>query len=262
MSNELTKELLWGETKELLLPSGRKVKIREQNGNDDDILSNVSTSKDLTNIDLFLAGVVVEADFTDNKSLTIEDVKGLLLRDKYFILFASRVHSIGPEIKFKYDWGEDNGGEFPYKEDLSNYLWDYTEEFPTQGIKGYFKQRISPYPQGAYDIQKFTTTSGKELTFKCLDGHAEKELLAKPIGELTKNVELIARDLKIKGEVDYEKVHNFKFFTKRDMMEIHNYVSEVDETFMGTTEINNPVNGQSIDYPIMQSTDFFYPQEI
>jgi len=263
MSDNLAKELLWGQTKELLLPSGRTLTIREQNGHDDDVLSSVPDSKDLSNIDRFISGIVVEAPFTSSKVLTLNDVKNLLLRDKYFILFASRVHSIGSEISFVYDWGKDNGGEIPYKEDLTNYLWDYTEEFPSKGMPGYFKDRIEPYPENAYSTQTFFLSSGKELSFNCLDGHGEKYLLALPIESLTKNVELKARNIAVKGQDGkFVKVDNFTFFTKKDMMEIHSYIDNFDRTFRGLTEIRNPVNGQYVDYPIMQSQDFFYPQEI
>lgn len=263
MENESVHKMLYGETKELLLPSGIKVTIREQNGNDDDILSNVSNTKDLTNINLFVSSIVVDTDFTDNKKLSLEDTLNLLMKDKYYILFASRIHSIGKKISFKYDWGKDNGGSFPYTEDLSNYLWDYTMEFPYENNSKYFKERMQPYPKNAYGIHEKQLSSGKLLRHKCLDGNAEKYLLSLPIEQLTKNVELKARNLELKNkEGTWEKVDNFKFFSKKEMMELHKYINEIDTSFSGNTEITNPVNGQIIDYVIMQSMDFFYPQEI
>jgi len=257
------KELLWGKTKELLLPSGGRVVIREQNGNDDDILSSQQGIGDLSNQSTFIQGIVISADWLDNKPLSHDGVQNLLLKDKYFILFASRIHSLGNEIKFKYDWGKDKGGEQEYIDDLNDYIWDFSEEIPVKGEDNYNEYRMEPYTANAKEPQVLVLESGKELAFDCLRVKDEKALLKIDKSKLTKNRELIQRNIRQKQkDGTYQKINNFRFFNKREMIEIHKQVNIIDTPFMPLTEIVNTYNNNSIFYPIISSSDFFFPEEI
>ena len=263
-SKQIAEELQYGNKKELVLPSGFKVTIREQNGNDDDILSNQATARDLSNINIFLASLIIETDlpFAKGGKLTSALVNKILLRDKYYIIFASRIHSMGKTVSFEFDWGDTEGGKVTYNDDLTNFVWDYTNVMPKQGEENYYFDRIKPYPSGAYDIQHLTLTSGKQLKFHFMNGDSEQYLLKVPLELQSRNNELRARGLSLLVKDEYVPVKNFQFFSKRDMAELNKTIKNGDPSFTGITKLENPHNGESIDFPIMRAEGFFYPEEI
>lgn len=264
-SKQFAEELMYGKLKELVLPSGYKATIREQNGNDDDIISNQATARDLTNMNMFISSLIIETDlpFSVNGKLSIDGVRNMLLRDKYFILFSSRIHSMGNLIKFTYDWGTEEGGNIEYTDDLNNFVWDYNKEMPEQGDKDFYAYRILPYSHDlAYKKFEHQLSSGKQVRFKFLDGHSELYLMKLPIDQQTKNTELKARELEQKIDGEWKKVENFMFFSKRDMAELHKVVGDLDPNFNGITELENPLTREIIKFPIISAKDFFYPVEI
>lgn len=270
------KNIVWGQTKIIKLPSGKEVEIREQNGNDDDILSNPNDAKSGVNISKFIAAIVVRALWkpTTNQRLTQAEATELLLRDRFCILFQSRIHSIDTIMKFSFDWGEDSakGGKFDYEEDLTRYIWDYNEPFPTEYIEqengelvknpNYDAQRIKPYPVDSYDWQEIVTTSGKKLRFKLFNGESQEYLLKLADADITKNTELKARSLQYYLNSEYIRVDNFSMFSSKDMFEIRTAVNSVDESYNPLTEITHPKTGQTMNYPIMYGQDFFYQEGI
>ena len=104
-------------TCEFTAPSGFKYSIREQNGADEDILSNPMDSKNLMNLTKFIQAIVVDTDFTPNRRLTVEDADRIPLNDRYHIIFMSRIFSLGEEVEFEYNWGQ-NGGSVTYGQSL------------------------------------------------------------------------------------------------------------------------------------------------
>lgn len=118
-------------THEFITPSGYKFSIREQNGADEDILSNPMDVRNLMNLTKFIQAIVVDTDFTPNRRLTVEDADRIPLNDRYCILFQSRIFSLGDEVEFEYDWGQE-GGVQTYGQSLSEMLFDNYGEFPTE----------------------------------------------------------------------------------------------------------------------------------
>lgn len=266
MSTSLTQ--VFGKTKQTMTPSGRVFLIRETNGNDDDILSNPVTQRDLSNYDNFLSACVLK-EIVDEQEIafTIQDVNKLLLNDRTHLLFAIRIHTIGGTMKFEYNFGDEpkekGGGVFPYTEDLEPYLHDYTKPFPQEGEEGYFKYKIPPYPKGCYSKFEITIESGKQLRFNLWNRESEKSNLALPIEAHTKNSELLARNLEINMGGEWIKIENFSSFNKREMVEIHAAVNEVDNTsYIAYSDIEHPITKEVLKYPILASTDFFFPREI
>ena len=259
---EQAKELLWGVTKELLSPSGRLFTIREQNGDDDDLLSNGVLQKDLSNQNRFIQSIVIKAD-TPSGLLTNADMDNMLLKDKYFLMFASRIHSMGPIVDFTYDWKTD-GGLMEYDDDISKYIWDYSKEFPTKGSEDYFEYRMEPYTADANSIHEITLDSGKKLTFECLKVKDEKLMLKLDKNQLTINREILQRNLKLKmPNGEFTKVQNFRFFSKKDMMQIHKAMNQIDSPFAPLTKIESPKEGvYPVYFPIITSPHFFFPEEI
>lgn len=264
MNNESVEFLAFGRTIKTMTPCGRVFTMREQNGNDDDILSNPVTSKDLTNIDNFLTAILVSENVGGKEiPVTFESVSVLPNNTRYYLLVQSRVHSIGNIIKFEYDFGDD--GKYDYEEDLSQYLHDYTMDFPVKGEEGYFPYKIPPYPANSTNDSKFThtTTGGKIIRFGLMTRAGEKYALGLSPDERTANSDLKARGLEMKTEDgSWIKVENFHVFSKRDMVEISQAVKEIDPTYQFVSEISNPKTGQIIKYPLIYSTSFFYPEEV
>jgi hypothetical protein len=250
----------FGNTKELLLPSGFKVIIREQNGDDDDLISSVALAESGTSFNMFIASITVWSELT-NKPMTMEDVMNLKLRDKYFILMSSRVFSIGPILKFKYDW-KDGRPPVHYEDDLRPYLWDFTKDMPKENEPGYFKYRVKVYPNGKETERTFTLSSNKEVKYKYINGHGEKYLLELGNDKLTINAELKARELELKIDGKWFKVENFKHFSARDMQELRADVSVNDERFDGLTDLVNPSNLETLTVPLIGIQDFFFPRGI
>lgn len=257
-------QAMYGRTKKLTLPSGFLVTIREQNGHDDDIISNQALAKDLANINTFISTIVVETDlpFAIGGKLNLAGVKKLTLRDKYFIIFSSRIHSIGNEIAFEYDWGQDNGGKVKYTDDLNNFIWDYTKEMPTEESSEYYPYRLLPYSFNPYEPQELTLSSGKVIRYNCLNGDAEAYLMKLTVDKQTKSTELKARGIQQQVEGNWVNIENFLYFTKKDMTEIYREVNTKDEDWKGVTELENPISGEPIHFPIIATPDFFFPAEI
>lgn len=261
-----------GHLYDLLLPCGNKVTIREQNGNDDDIISSFNKGEIESNpFNRFVASLIVKHDFpfTKNEKLSINDVLQIPLRSKYFIIIASRIFSIGETLIFEWDW---KNGDKPveYEDNLSDYLWDYEITFPEPGDPLYHKERIKPYTkrkEEGVDAEHifdrvFELNSGKIVKFNLMNGKGENYLLKLPIEKRSANAELKARDLSIWIEDKYIKIETFKGFTSREMAEIRRVVDSQDSVFDGLTTIENPYSGEESQLPLLHIPDFFFPREI
>lgn len=248
-------------TLQFTVPSGNTYEIREQNGEDDDIISNPVTSRDLSNLDEFISAIVVKTSATSKGTLTAAEASELPSLDRYVILLQSRIFSMGEILEFEYDWGKENGGVVTYEQDLREFLFDYSvvpsaEEF----LK---KPDAVPYYAGneIKDIQ-ITLNSGKVLLFDVLRGKDEKYVLNLPLQERTKSKAFIARNLRLMVDGKPEKVESFRLFSKRDMMEIDRKVSTYDPTFSGATTIINPNNESQVStINIFGIPGFFFPGE-
>jgi len=258
---------LYGPLMDIVGPSGKRYIIREQNGADDDLLSSNTLSKDAHNINIFVCSIVVWTDAFGGGKIDSDNIKGLLVKDKYFILFTSRIYSIGPIIKFSYDWGKDNGGLVDYSEDLSDLLWDYSDlennPVPIDGDDNYNRFRMTAYESSfdPYKVLNFTTSSGKVCKIRMTDVEAETILIKKG-NDITRNDDLMARGLEIMIDGAFTKVKNFKFFSKKDMIEVHHYVSQLEKPFFGFSEIENPKTNEVTIYPLIIDPAFFFPLAI
>jgi len=242
--------------KEINDTQGRVYVIREQTGQDDDILSNIS-SDEATSLNTYLAGIIQKGP--DGNRLTLADVEKLRLRDKYVILFKSRIFSLSENLIFSYAW-PGNSESTEYSVDLRDYVWDYTKPLPEKGEPGYSEDRIKPY--------EFTGVIEKELSsetkvaFDILDGIGEIFLLKLKENERTINKQLVARALRVWDTNKWITVKNFGVFSSKDMMEIRNWVDEIDPPVDGNTDLQNPSTGEVIRMPVIGVKDFYYPAKI
>ena len=122
-------QTLYGKKLTFKLPSGYEVTIREQNGEDDDILSNPVDAKTFMNISKFIAGIVTDTDITATRLLTADDVQKMPSLDRYTIMINSRIFSLGKTLEFRYDWEGPAEGQvrtIDYEVDLKEeFLFDY-----------------------------------------------------------------------------------------------------------------------------------------
>lgn len=255
--------ILEGHKLEFIAPSGHKYTIREQNGADDDILSNPVDAVTMRNLSAFIASIVVDTDVTPSHKLTVDQAHKLPCLDRYCILFNSRIHSLGDEVEFQYDWGKENGGVANYTQDLYEFLFDYAN-VPTEEEMEAKPNAIPFYPSGnkTHDLE-FTTSSGKEIKYDLLTAEGEAFILNLPAAKRTKNQELVARNLHLKVEGKWERVTSFHLFSVKDMIEIRREIFANDPVFTGATEIQNPQDSELTTLVnIVAIKDFFYPGEI
>jgi len=254
----------YGEVQKLITPSGHEVTIRMQTGEDDDVISNAKGAMDGTSSNKFIASIVIDTDITENRKMNLDNARDLKLCDKYFIMVASRIFSIGQHLKFVYKWND--VGEQPYEEDLGLYIWDYfneAEPFPELGHEEYFPYRIPPHKGGKETTRVVKLSTGKMLRYKYLTGHGEKYLMNLPEEKHTVNAGIIARGLEQEmGKDKWVKVSTFKTFTPREMMDIRKDIDEMDPAIDLVTELEHPESGAVVPYPVVGSPDFFFPREI
>ena len=248
-----------GSTHRFMTPSGDYITIREQNGKDDDIISNSGKAQDGTSFNEFLSGIIVKSERLGGKP-SPKDILDFPLRDKYTILIQSRIFSLGNRLEFKYNWGTDIlKDEKSYEVDLNIYIWDYEKEFPKEGDEGYNNERIPPY-EGSETFFELELSSGKEVRVYFLNGHSEKYLLDLPEKDQTANSPLLARNIQIKRQSGkFGKVQTFEDFSARDMAEIRSGVYSFDPEINLFSHFENPSNGLKESLPITSIPDFFFP---
>jgi len=258
MTTEIKEKLLkqFSRIETFIVPSGLEVTIREQNGDDDDVLTRVNQA-DFKSINLFMQGIIV--CISDKLDITYEDIMNLRLRDKYYSLIKSRIFSIGHLLNFQYTWPN---GVVNYEQDLNDYVPNYEETLPEKNEKGYYKYRINKYP----DFKKFPLNKHfefkvgeKELRAKYYDGMGEKFLLNLPSTQQSINSELLARNLEFKMGSEWLKVTSFNKFSTPEMNAIRKYVKDFDERFDGLMELENPYTGEVNLVNLLALPDFFFP---
>lgn len=258
-------EEVYGTVKTFITPSGFSVTIREQNGEDDDVLSKPKDTVDGTSVVKFVAGIVIDTDLTPNGKITLDVARALKPCDKYFIMIASRIFSIGQFIKFSYQW-EGDSEPIEYTEDLGLYIWDYGNKelkFPVIGDEDYFQFRIAPHLHGKSMTREVTLSSQKVIRYKFMNGGGEKYLMGLGEDGYSVNAEIFARSLELKIGEKFVIVQSFKVFSTTDMREMRNDISDNDPEVVLISELGHPKDPKKlINYPIIASNDFFFPREI
>lgn len=249
-----------GKTKEFITPTGDVITIREQNGNDDDVLSNIKSAKEGKSFNKFIQGIVLNS-LRYGGTLTDDNVMDMPVRDKNFILIQSRIFSLGNEVEFKWNWGTQEKPDFkPYMEDLNDYIWDYALPFPKEGEENYNKERVEPY-QTEDTFIELTLSSEKVVRFDYLNGRGEKYILeCRDKDNLSINTSLLARNFRLRNlNGNFDIIQNFSCFSSMDMKEIRSYLSKYDREFELMSDITHPKTGITESVSLIQLPDFFFP---
>ena len=261
--------------KAFTLPSGYSCEIREQNGEDEEILSNPATIKNFMNINEFIAGIVIHTDFTASGKFLVKDVLKLPLLDRAVILINSRIFSLGSELEFTYKWprpeNSKSQAEFTYTQDLNDYIFeDYgnkptDEEFDLKpdAVPYYLleEDKDNPGKVKLTDLH-FTLSSGKEIMWDVATVESEQYLMKLGIDNISRNKDLIARNLRLKVDGNWEKVQNFRLFSVKDMAEMRKEILSSDPTFTGNTDIEDPITHNKAQVSILSLPTFFYLTEV
>lgn len=258
--------------KAFTLPSGYTCEIREQNGEDEEVLSNPASIKTFMNLNEFIAGIVTNTNFTASGKLLVKDILKLPLLDRAVILINSRIFSLGEELEFNYKWprpeNSKDQSEFTYTQDLNEYIFEDYSKTPTEEeleskpeAVPYYTNRDSNGVAQLVDL-KFTLSSGKEVMWDIATVGSEQYLMKLGIDNISRNKDLIARNLRLNVEGNWEKVQNFKLFSVRDMAEMRKTIFSIDPTFTGTTDIEDPITHNKTQISVLTVPTFFYLTEV
>lgn len=260
--------------KAFTLPSGYSCEIREQNGEDEEVLSNPASIKNFMNINEFIAGIVTHTNFTASGKLLVEDVLKLPLLDRAVILINSRIFSLGEELEFSYKWPREkmnDTAEYTYTQDLRDYLFEDYGVRPTEEELNSKPDAVPYYllPEDTNNPGKVQLTdltlilsSGKEIMWDVATAASEQYLMKLGIDNVSRNKDLLARNLRLKVDGKWEKVQNFRLFSIRDMAEIRKEILSKDPTFTGNTTIEDPITHKITDISILAVPAFFYLTEV
>ena len=226
------------------------------------------------NINEFIAGIVTHTDFTASGKLLVQDVMKLPLLDRAVILINSRIFSLGEELEFNYKWPRPENSkeqaEFTYTQNLKDYIFeDYCVKPDEEELKA--KPDAVPYYLLEEDNDnpgkikltdhKFTLSSGKEIMWDVATVESEQYLMKLGLDNISRNKDLIARNLRLNVDGNWEKVQNFKLFSVRDMAEMRKEILASDPSFMGTTDIEDPITHSKTQISILTVPTFFYLTE-
>jgi hypothetical protein len=224
-------------------PDGKQYTIREQNGEDDDIVSNMSQGE-AEAINRFVQSIIVKGP---NGAVSLEDVESMPLRTKYYILIKSRIFSLGDRLYFKYKWADDT--EVEYEELLEEHVGG--ENTPPSPSFEPYQNYTKDYIEVAIEDSKFR--------FKFLDGKGEKYLLELKPDERVINKTAIARGLQFKGDNGWVTVNNFKMFSSRILNKLRTKIEEIDPPVTADAEIQHPQTLEVLSIPLIAVKDFFFP---
>jgi len=253
--------------RECVLASGRKAIIREQNGEDDGILTNPIFVKSNNNYNAFLGNIVLallnEDDSILKEQVTMTDIKNMAINDKYSVLIHSRIFSLGEALQFEYPW-DDKEEPTIYTENLEFFLNNIKAgKNLLPGEEGYFKYAIPLYTEDITQPIELTLQSNKRVRFTILDGHGECYLLELNEDRQNINALLTSRNLEILITDEWHRVDNFKLFSARDMMELRSAVITKDPRFDGMTEVIHPDNkNRRLELPLVEIPDFLFPRTV
>lgn len=250
-------------------PSGVEYTIREQNGQDEEVLTNTAEVNKGMNITNFLQGIIMSSSKKNGK-LSIQEVKDIPLLDRNALILQSRIFSIGQFMDFTYKWpmkdDPEKFEEFEYTQDLGEYLFsDYNPDTITPEEMEEKPKAVPFYPPYSGemdgDFLVFTLASGKRISFKRTDGNAEIYLLRLRESDKTRNTDFFMRNLRLEVDGKWERVSNFSLFSVKDMREMRKLVNSYDPVSNLTTVIQNPNTNQYLELPILAMQDFFFPEE-
>jgi len=231
-------------------PDGVLYTIREQNGNDDDVLSTLGDAQQNKSIDKFLAGIIIGP-----KRFNWEEIHtNMGIATKYYIVLKSRMFTHGSQMIFKHTFRDGQVVEF--EEDLSLYDRDLSQDIVVEDIPGI--TAIKKYPNGG-SILRSLTIGDKKLTYKLQTSKAEAYMMGIPKEQVSKNDELRARELTLVKDGREIKIENFRDFSASEMREIWKDIRSNDVDFALLTKLQTPDKKVTEYVSLLTIPEFFFP---
>lgn len=249
-------------------PSGRLIQIRESTAEDEDLLSQQNSSMNNGNAIIAYIASITLMDSELKRRPTMDDIEKWGVKDKYYTLLMSRIHSLGDSIAFEHSCSNRKCDfitppKAPWREDLKRFTQDFSKHTPEQGDEGYDKNKsvyaATAYAKGMQRVISLVLTSGKVLRYNVLDSIGEKVLTS--ANDLTdkRSIALIARNLELKVGEEWASVKTFKMFSSRESVEIWASVEENDKGFIPMADITCPKCGLLEYINLMLTPSFFFP---
>jgi hypothetical protein len=254
-----------GEKHTIYLPSGRVVIVRETNGDDDDTLSRLADS-DGNSVFNFLANIVMHDQYLNKKPL-VEDIMGWHASDKYYLLYKQRLINRGSKLEFQHECQNDkcptnqpsflDSKAITYEQDLNMYDGNLADA-------DYKPKNSQPvkYPKGKDLEYEFTISSKKRFKVSILTGLLEKIQLEQPVGSLSKNSILTARNLSVWDKSQWVPVKFFGAFSSRELSEVRGLVRDNDPLFDPMVSFNCQYCKQPYNVPLLAIPVFFWPEDM
>lgn len=249
-----------GATKEIKLLCGDLVTIREQNGEDDSVISKMKDARTGENISKFLASIIVGFNGSDAR-LSHKEINEWKVSDKYYLMIHSRILSLGPDLHFEHVCQNAKcSKKTAYDENLLAYIIP-DKKSKEDVIKLFEDNPNKPlaYPKGSDTERDFITRSGKKVKYKFLNSGGEKYMINMDPEETNVNMEYTKRDLQLYHNNEYQSISNFAIFSSRDMMDIRSDVAKNDPVFEAISDIICPHCNLHHTVSLVAVTDFFYP---
>lgn len=242
--------------KQITLPSGLVLTIREQNGNDDETISRMNSESGIALAE-FISNII-QSNNAEGKRYTPAQIEAWRTNDQNYFLLASREFSLGPLIKVNFVCPTCQFQNPPFEEDLNPYLTGVDAEGKP------FKYACPPYKDNGKE-REFTLSSGRVIRYKYKTGAIDAKALEIDQSQLTLNSGLRMRDLSLRiSEGKYQKIEMFNIFSAREMSEIRRDINENDPAFEAISEYRctNPRCKALHKISLITQPDFFFPGAI
>jgi len=234
--------LFKGETHKLILPSGRSVVFRENNGEDEEILTRIGNEGN-KNIQIYLAGIIEEDSEPKPEGLTpLQHIKNMKVNDAYYLMFKQRLINLGDNLEWNHTCTTEScKQETGLEQDL--------KEFDT----------FTKYDKGSDAKIEHSLSSGKKIRFKILTLGLEEKLLDIPFADRSNATVLYTREIEIFYEGNWVRCTHLKMFSSKDMAEIRALIKKYDDKWDPILEFKCPKCQTPAIERLLGMADFFYP---
>lgn len=249
-------------TKDVLLPHGLRITIKEHNGEDEDVLSRLGDVDEGISYSKFLSRIITGSNIPDKQNFTTDDINEWPEASKYVALVESRILSIGDMLDFKLKCQDAKcGHESPYSVDLKEYSHDLSQGNPSPDDPHY-----SSKPKLFLDYrEKYSATmkDGKEITWTPLTSLSGMKLTKKERDDINHGDAFRIRNLTYKAENgEVITITNFRMFTARQMAEIRGLIKEKEFDYDLTAYCKCDKCKKINTIAIFNLHDFFFPAGI
>lgn len=247
-----------------MLPSGFTVTLREQTGEDEDILSRLGDVESGTSFNNFLSNIIIGSSLEGKTRFTPEDIAQWPTEDKYQAILFSRIFSIGKELTFNHicENKSCNKHKTPLEVDLSIYDWDLSTGNPPEDTP-FLNHKPRLHPDGTMSSFDHITSWGMAIRYGRLTGVSELKAHNKKRADISRNDELRSRNLAYKlPNGEYQLITNFRMFNAKQMKELRHVVLGRDSNQDWSTDCECSKCGKTEQIIILSIPDFFFPSGI